>query len=67
MRYSQGYGVNTSLSRLVYCTHVYYAGCVIISGVLFLYVYGYLSWHGHVLPGTLIINIMCANQIYLQG
>ena len=23
MRYSQGDGVNTSLSRLVYCTHVY--------------------------------------------
>ena len=24
MRYSQGDGVNTSLSRLVYCTHAYY-------------------------------------------
>ena len=67
MRYSQRDGVIISLSRLVYCIHVYYAGCVIISGVPFLYVYGYLPWHGHVLPGTLIINIMCANQIYLQG
>ena len=65
MRYSHGDGVNTSLSRLVYCTHVYYVGCVIISGVPFLYVYRYLPWHGHVLPRTLIINIMCANQIYL--
>ena len=67
MRYSQGDGVNTSLSRLVYCTLVYYVGCVIISGVPFLYAYGYLPWHGHVLPGTLIKKIMCANQIYLQG
>ena len=67
MRYSQGDGANTSLSRLVYCTHVYYVDCVIISGVPFLYVYGYLPWHGHVLPGTIIIQIMCANQIYLQG
>ena len=66
MRDLQGYGVNTSLSRLVYCTHVCYAGCVIISGVPFLYVYGYLPWHGHVLLGTLIIKIMCANQIYRQ-
>ena len=31
MRYSQGDGVNTSLSRLVYCTHVY---CVLMSLVL---------------------------------
>ena len=30
-------------------------------------VYGYLPWHGHVLSGTLIIKIMCVNQIYLQG
>ena len=67
MRYSQGDGVNTSLTRLVYCTHVYDVGCVIISGVRFLYVYGYLPWYGHVLPGALIIKIMCANQIYLQG
>ena len=26
MRYSQGDGVNTSLSRLVYCTHIYCIG-----------------------------------------
>ena len=67
MRYSQGDGVNTSLTRLVYCTYVYDVSCVIISGVRFLYVYGYLPWYGHVLPGALIIKIMCANQIYLQG
>ena len=64
MRYSQGDGVNTSLSSLVYCTHVY---CVMISGVPLLYVFGYLPWHGHVLPGTIIIKIMCVHQIYLQG
>ena len=70
MRYSQGDGVNTSLSRLVYyprfvfCVQVSYD---IIPGVPFLYVYGYLPWHLHALPGTLIIKIMCVNQIYLQG
>ena len=31
------------------------------------YVYGYLPWHGHVLPRTPVIQIMCVNQIYLQG
>ena len=70
MRYSQGDGVNTFLSRLVYyprlvfCVQVYYD---IIPGVPFLYVYGYLPWHGHVLPGTLIIKIVYVDQIYLQG
>ena len=39
----------------------------IMSGVPFLYVYGYLPWHGHVLPRTLIIKIMCVKQIHLQG
>ena len=70
MRYSQGDGVNTSLSRLVYyprlvfCVQVSYD---IIPSVPFLYVYGNLPWHGHVLPEALIIKIMCVNQIYLQG
>ena len=70
MRYSQGDGVNTSLSRLVYCAHVKCVCvqvCVIISRVPFLYVYGYLPWHGHVLPGTLIIKAMRVNQLHLQG
>ena len=64
MRYSQGDRVNTSLSRLVYyprfvsCVQVSYD---IIPGVLFLYVYGYLPGHGHVLPGTLIIKTMFVN------
>ena len=64
MRYSQGDGVDTSLSRLVYCTHVYCIGGLVF---VILYVCGYLPRHGHVLPRTLIINIMCVNQIYLQG
>ena len=70
MRYSQGDGVNTSLSRISYCAHSSSCrvfNCVITSGVPLLYVFGYLPWHGHVLPGTLIIKIMCVNQIYLQG
>ena len=70
MRYSQGEGVNTSLSRITYCTHVlvYRPGvCLLFSCVPFRCVYGYIPWHGHVLPRTLIIKIMCVNQLYLQG
>ena len=43
---------------------VYFSSCTCVP---FLYVYGYLPWHGHVLPRTLIIKIMCVNQLYLQG
>ena len=64
MSYSQGDGVNTSLSRFLYCTHVF---CVGGTGVPFLYVYGYLPWHGHGLPRTLIIKIMCVNHLHLLG
>ena len=64
MRYSQGEGVNTSLSRIMYCTHVSY---IVSFRSLPVCVYGYLPWHGHVLPGTLIIKTMCINQLYLQG
>ena len=65
MRYSQGEGVNTSLSRITYCTLVlvYRPGvCLLISCVPFRCAYGYLPWHGHVLPRTLIIKIMFVNQ-----
>ena len=34
MRYSQGDGVNTSMSRLVYCTHVIIYYC--IGGLVFI-------------------------------
>ena len=64
MRYSQGDGVNTSLSSLMYCAHVL---VLVYSCRVLYYVYGNLPWHGHVLPGTIIIKIMCLNQIYLQG
>ena len=68
MRYSQGEGVNTSLSRIMYCTHDRYkCWSKYIVVVPFLYVHGYFPWHGHVLPGTLIIKIMCVNHLYLQG
>ena len=68
MRYSQGEGVNTSLSRVMYCTHVKYLVLIFFGSVPFLCgVYGYLPWHGHVLPGTQVIKIMCGNQPYLQG
>ena len=64
MRYSQGDGVDTSLSSLMYCAHVLvlvYSCCVLY------YVYGNLPWHGHVLPRTIVIKIMCVNQVYRQG
>ena len=68
MRYSQGEGVNTSLSKIMHCIHEFY--CLVLCSVVpFLScgVYGYLPWHGHVLPGTPIIKILCVNQLYLQG
>ena len=64
MRYSQGEGVNTSLFRITYCTHVKF---IVSFRSLSVCVYGYLPWHGHVLPGTPVIKIMCMNQLYLQG
>ena len=68
MRYSQGNGVNTSLSRITYCTHVVYTRpCLTLFCVPFLYVCGYLPWHDHVLPRAPVIKIMCGNHLYLQG
>ena len=64
MCYSQGDGVNTPLSRLMYCTRelrslvVPFLPCVLC---------GYLPWHGHVLLGTKVIKIVCVNQLYQQG
>ena len=66
IRYSQIDRVNTSLSRTMYCTQVLVQVSVYCV-VPFLYVYGYLPRHGHVLPRTLIIKIMCGNHLYLQG
>ena len=57
MRYLQGDGVNTSLSRLVLYARVsslYFVSCA-------------LPRHGHVLSGTIIIKILSVNQLYLQG
>ena len=69
MRHSQGDGINTPCLGL--CTVptfiILQMSLVIIIGVPFLYVCGYLPWHGHVLPGTLIIKIMCVSHLYLQG
>ena len=72
MRYSQGEGVNTPCLGL--CTvptiSILYRSIVsVLYSVVvpFLYVYGYLPWHGHVLPGAPVTKIMCVNQLYLQG
>ena len=66
MHYSQGDRVKTFLSRIMYCTQVL-VQMLVYCVVPFLYVYGYLPRHGHVLPRTLIIKIMCGNHLYLQG
>ena len=66
IRFSQGDRVNTSLSRIMYCTQIL-VQVPVYCVVPFLYVYGYFSRHGHVLPRTLIIKIMCGNHLYLQG
>ena len=75
MCYSQGDGFNTSLSRLctvptnsflvlpvlylldlllLWCMEWYILFCVGCS---------YLRWHGHVLPGTILIKIMYVHQL----
>ena len=59
------YGFNTSLSRLMYSTHALAA--LHTSYLLPCVVCGYLPWHGHVLPGTKVIKIMCGHQLYKQG
>ena len=61
MRYSQGDGVNTSLSRLVL-----YPRVIILSSVVSCVILHYPR-HGHVLSGSIIIKIMCEQQLYLQG
>ena len=60
MRYSQGDGVNISLSRLVYCTHVYSSVCLLYwwTSVPFLYKNGYLPWHGYVPPPSKTISLI---------
>ena len=63
MRYSQGDGVNTSLSRLVLYPCVSVCSYVSVSCL----VHGNLPRHGHVLTGTIIIKIMCVHERYLQG
>ena len=59
MRYSQGDGVHTPLSRLVL-----YPRSVVIVVVVVCVDY---PRHGHVLYGTRIIKIMCIHERYLQG
>ena len=71
MPYSQGNGVNTSLSKIMYCTHELCSavfGSVRLCSLLDPFLLcGYLPWHGHVLPGTQVMKIMCVNQQYQQG
>ena len=68
MRYSQGDGFNTSLSRFIYYAYASLLLDMSIKDSVFLCVgCGYLPWHGHVLPGTKVIKIMCGHQLYEQG
>ena len=63
MRYSQGDGVYTPLSRITVPT----CYCVSVSTFVFYCVILHYPRHGHVLSGTIIIRIMCKHQLYLQG
>ena len=65
MCYSQGGGFDTSLSRFMYCTHTSLEDVSIRDSSCVLC--GYIPWHGHVLPGTKVINIMCVHQLHQQG
>ena len=79
MSYSQGGGFNTSLSRvcavpashLLACLHLLTCAVYGVRSVLVvcvLYCVGYsCRWHGHVLPGTTLIKVMCVHQLYQQG
>ena len=71
MCYSQRERVNTSLSRIIYFTHDWYWSYIFFGGrsVAFLCgVYGYLPWHGHVLPGMRASNnVIYVNKLYQQG
>ena len=60
MRYSQGDGVNASLSRHTVppCYSYVSVSCL---------VYGNLPRHAHVLTRTIIIKIMCVHELYVQG
>ena len=61
MRYSQGDGVHTPLSRLVL-----YPRSVIIVVIIVCVCVDYAR-HGHVLYGTRIIRTMYVHELYLQG
>ena len=66
MCYSQGDGFDTSLSRLMYCTHALLSLIYLLlytSYLLPCVMCDYLPWHGHVLPGTTVIKIMCVHQL----
>ena len=67
MRYSQGDGVNTSLSGLMYYPRVVLVYGIRLRSFLDPFFCGYLPWHSLVLPGTQVIKIMCVNQLYQQG
>ena len=57
MRYSQGDEVNTSLSRICTVPTSRVFGSVRLYSFLVPFLLcGYLPWHGHVLPGTKVIN-----------
>ena len=68
MCYPQGDGVNTPLSRFMYCIHgsvqvvlvrvpSWFPSCVWLSSVV----------RSYVLPGTKVIKIMCVHQLHKQG
>ena len=75
MRYSQGDGVHTPLSKLV--LHPRFSVYASVIGVIYTFVFSCVivvvfvcvdySRHDHVLYGTIIIKTMCVHERYLQG
>ena len=63
MCYSQGDGVNTPCLGVCTVPTSCVRLCSLVVPFLSCVLCGYLSWHGHVLPGTKVIKIMCVNQL----
>ena len=71
MCYPQGDGFNTSLLEILHCAvpSVCVGVCIVekINQETLSVVSGYVRWHGYVLPGTTLTEIMYVHQLYQQG
>ena len=58
---------STSLSRLLSDSDPLYVSVVYGVSCSLYFIGCSCRWHGHVLPGTTLIKIMCVHQLYEQG